>query len=451
MTTPRRPDEDRDVQQRLQESWRGAVARAERDVADREIVSLSLDVRPRVRRANVAVMGIAAFVVVAVAFVAVWSGGQLLGTVAASPRPAESQVVTGSFAPTPTATASPADGGIPFLGPGQTFQPTVDGQPVVQVGPEADARIAAAADDAPIYVSGWIVDPTGNWNWCSTPDDFLGPDCISAQLSAGADGGAALRIFSTTTSQPGLNATPALVQPVLIQVHVNDLACDGPECPRRPVLDRVLVYGATSVAPWLLTNAMQSGGISAEQAVEIARHDVQRYPPAEPGQLPVLWVAAGPDALLEGTRGSQPDLWQWSVHLVSDDGRTEYNSIVGFVDGTVVGTDLGRSENAADGVAPFDPSQTMPPDGISLEEAVAAALDHDISLFGEPLVLLSARAGPYALLDEGRYPHEPDWVWAIDFSSDDGYQAYTAYVDYRTGDVRGSDGGTVRETTVLLH
>ncbi len=451
MTIPRRPDDGREIEQRLERSWRAAVARAEQDLADRELVSLAPAAGPRARRTGLAVAGVAALAIAAVAFVAVWSGGQFLGTVATSPSPVESQGVTGSIAPTPTATASPADGGIPFLGPGQTFPPTVDGQLVVQVGPEADARIAAATDDSPISVSGWILHPTGNWHGCSTPDDFLGPDCISAQLSAGADGGAALRIFSTAASPPGLSATPALVQPVLIQVHVNDPACDGPECARRPVLDRVLEYGATSVAPWLLTNALPSGGISAEQAVEIARNDVQRYPPLVPGQLPVLWVAAGPDALLEGIRGSQPERWLWNVHLVSDDGGTEYDSTVDFLDGTVLGAGSGRFPIAADGAAPLDPDQAMPPDGISLEEAVAAARGHDISTFGEPLVLLSARAGPSALLDEDRHPPELGWVWAIDFSSDDGYRTYTAYVDYRTGDDRGSQGGTVNAATVLLH
>jgi hypothetical protein len=163
----------------------------------------------------------------------------------------------------------------------------------------------------------------------------------------------------------------------------------------------------------------------------------------------VLWVAAGPDALLEGTRGSQPERWLWNVHLVSDDGGTEYDSTVDFLDGTVLGTNSGRFPIAADGAALLDPGQDMPPDGISLEEAVAAARGHDISMFGEPLVLLSARA--YALLDEGRDPPELDWVWAIDFSSDDGYRTYTAYVDYRTGDVRGSQGGSVNAATVLLH
>jgi hypothetical protein len=448
MTSPRRPDDGREIEQRLQASWRGAVAQAERDQAGREIVSLSLAAGRRARRTSLAVAGVAALVVVAVTFVAVWSGGQLLGTVATSPSPVESQGVTGSFAPTPTTTASPADGGIPFLDPGQTFPPTVDGQLVVQVGPEADARIAAATDDSPIYVSGWLVDGDWGWTGCSqasrgvpAPDGSIGSECVGTLLRAAADGGRALRVFSTATEvfstateRPALAPPgPARVQPVLVQVHVRDPRCDGTDCARMPVLDRVLVYGAMRVAPVILVATLPPGGISAEQAVDVARNQIQRYPPPEPGQLPLLRVVVGTGGWLDDS-SDRYDRWEWVVDLVSDDGDSAHIVWVDYQDGQALGAGGGPAAAIL---------ATQPSDGVSLEVAVGVAgqylADHPMGSGGD-LALLSAEAGPAAVVDEGGAA-DTTWIWAVTFVTADGYETYTVDVDYRVGTATHAHGG----------
>ncbi len=368
MTSPMDPRDDRDLESRLQASWHRAVARAEHDLKGRDLASTALVTgrhSARSSRTRVALV-LAAFALVAVALLV---GQRITDRVASTaPTPQPSPVPA---SPAPSSSAGLDEEVIPILDPGQTFPPSVDGQAVVQVGPEADARIAAATDDSPIYVSGWLTEAARPWNQCAT--DFLGPDCIDAQLSATATGGASLRILSTVSRHPGLGIGPALAMPVLVQIHVHDPACDAADCARTAVLDRVVIYGAERVAPELLANTLPAGGITAEQAVEIARGDVRRQFGSDAARLTVLQLAAAPDALLEGSRGSQPERWLWRIHLVSDDGRTEYDTNLDFMDGMVLGTgrsDLGKSRI-------IYPPQSFPPSTVDGNPVVAVGPEAD--------------------------------------------------------------------------
>ncbi len=598
MTSPMRPDDDRDIEQRLQASWSRAVSRAEHDLADRDLVSTALEAGGGAarRRGTGLVLGLAVVAVAVVALVVGLNGLRLPNTTAASPLPI-STPTTPTGSPAPSASVNPDGVTVPVLDPNQTFPPSVDGTSVVQVGPEADARIAAATDDAPIYLSGWLV--SGDWNWidCAeenggvpAPDGTLGPDCIGTLLRAAADGGPALRIFSTIAARPYLvlvRPGPARAQPVLVQVHVRDPQCEGSDCARMPVLDRVLMYGAVMVAPGLLTSAMPPGGITAEQAIESARRQLVHYPPPAPGQLPVLRVAVGTAQWLDDQAGDQPARWEWVVNMVLNDGYTERVEYVDYMDGTVFG---GGSGPIGSGASPvLDPGQTFPSSvdgepvvqvgseadariaaatddspifvsgwllgtdqlgcsasfdlgtpasngvyfkecmaillratgdggaslpifstptmdnlalpgrseqrpvllqvhvrdrgcaaadcafkpvldrvvmygaariapvylaaqpssGISLDEAVVAArqyLNGSSMVSGVDLVLLSAEAGPVAVVDEQGGANDTTWIWAVTFATADGFETYTADVDYRDGTTTRAHGGSVMAT-----
>ena len=593
MTSPMRPDDDREIEQRLQASWSRAVSRAEHDLADRDLVSAALIAGGGAtrHRGTSLVLGLAVLAVAVGALVAGLNGLRLPNTTAASPLPVSTQP-TSVGSPAPSASVKPNEVGIPVLDPGQAFPASVDGQPVVQVGPDADARIVAATHDAPIYLSGWLV--SGDWNWidCAeknggvpAPDGTLGPDCIGTLLRAAADGGPGLRIFSTVAARPYLvlvRPGPARVQPVLVQVHVREPQCEGADCARMPVLDRVLMYGALRVAPGVLAAAIPPGGITAEQAIEIARQHVVHYPPAQPGQVPLLRVAVGSGEWLGETGSDRTDRWEWDVHLMSADGYTQRDVYLDYADGTMFGSGSGP---VAGGVSPvLGPGQTFPPSvdgesvvhvgpeadariaaatddspifvsgwllggdrldcnfdsgapaangvffkdctaillratasdgaslpifssgtraglalrdrtqqrpvllqvhvhdrgcaaadcaakavldrvvvygpariapaylttqpfsGISLDEAVIAArqyLSDSSMVSGVDLVLLSAEAGPAAVVDEAGGADDTTWIWAVTFATADGFETYTADVDYRDGTTTRAHGGSV--------
>lgn len=392
MTSPRHPDDDREVETRLQVSWQRAVSRAKEDLEDRDLVSgpLAAGRLPRRDPAARAMVGVGAIALLAVALVVGWNGRQLLEPPGSSTAPIGSQPVE-SGSPAPTGSANPDESGVPVLNRYETLPSSIGGQRVVAVGPEADARIAVTTDDSPIYVSGWLVD--GDWNWtrCSesyrgvpAPSGTIGSDCIGTLIRAAADGGAVLRIFSTVTERPSLvRPGPARVQPVLVQVHVRDLRCDGPDCARMPVLDRVLLYGAMRVAPAILAATLPPGGISAEQAVDIARNQIQRYPLPEPGQLPLLRVVVGTGGWLDDS-SDRYDRWEWVVDLVSDDGYTEHVVSVDYLDGTYLGTGGGPVAAGVASTPVLDPGQTFPPSvngqpvvqiGPDADALIAAATD----------------------------------------------------------------------------
>lgn len=309
--------------------------------------SLAAGHRSPARLAARGVLAVAVVALIAVAFAAGWAGRDINERTASGPI-SSAPVVPGSPVPSPSPTINADQSGIPFLNPSDTFPPSIEGQAVVQVGPVAEAAIAAATDDSPIYVSGWIIGadihgcPSFDAASDLSPDGVAWNDCAAVPLRAGIEGGATLLVHQNLRDWTRNPVSPGRTQvlPMLVQVHVHDRSCDVADCDLKAVIDRVLMYGSPSVAPPFL-------------------------------------------------------------------------------------------------------AETMPPDGISAAQAVAVAREQDVAMFGEPLVLQSVEAGPYALVADHADGSELDWVWAVRFVSDDGHQAYTVYVDYLTGESTKASGSTV--------
>jgi hypothetical protein len=235
---------------------------------------------------------------------------------------------------------------IPILSPSDTFPPTVEGQPVVAVGPAADARIAAATDDSPIYLSGWMLgtDPGGcfrDFDYGSpAPNGVLFKACAATPLHETQDGGSVLPVHWRQPEMSSSGTLPMLpagshVAPILLQVHVHDPGCGSADCATTAVLDRVIAYGAARVAKPLLAMTPPPGGLSAEQAIAAARaYDVDSGLGFREPKV-VQSVEAGP-RILVGSRSIEMDLtWYWVVRMVSDDGFTDYWIYVNYLDGSV--------------------------------------------------------------------------------------------------------------------
>ena len=62
---------------------------------------------------------------------------------------------------------------------------------------------------------------------------------------------------------------------------------------------------------------------------------------------------------------------------------------------------------------------------------------------GVDLVLLAAEAGPAAVVDEQGGADDTTWIWAVTFATADGFETYTADVDYRSGTTTRAHGGSV--------
>ena len=355
ITPPTQPA-DEELEARLAASWQHGVATAEDDLARTDLVAVALAEgrrRPPWRSAGGAILGVATLLLVGAAII-VGGGGRKEAVVPpaspagpiASPAP-----VAGSPSPGPGESASPGDVvSIPELDPWGTFPPSVDGEQVVLVGPEADARIAAATDDAPILVGGWSLGSDtraySDFDLGSpAPNGVYFKDCVSIPLRATEDGGPVLRVHFSLQDPNRLPRLPSATQvmALVVQVHVHDAGCAAPDCAHKPVFERVVMAGSPRIAP------------------------------------PIL-------------------------------------------------------------------ATTMPPGGLSMEEAVAAARAHDASTkmgFGEPKVLLSAQAGPLAVVEDQASGSELDWFWVVRFASDDGHSTYAVYVNYLDGSVTRSFGSTV--------
>lgn len=370
MTAPIDPD-DRDLEARLQASWQRSVAHAEDDLRRRDVAAPALAAGHRPARRPVAGAALV-LAVIALAAVALAAGQRLNDRQAATTPTITPPAVSGSPAPSSARSVSPGpsaspDEGIPVLDAGQTFPPAVDGQPVVPVGPEAAARIAAATDDSPFYLSGWLVDGDRDWTTCTepangvpAPSGTLGSGCIGRLLRATAAGGTALRIFATPADRPFIQVPgPGRVQQVLVQVHVRDPRCVGTDCARMAVLDRVVMEGAWRVAPGVMAASLPSGGISAEQAVDIARRRLQRDAAPTPGQLSLLSVSAGTGAWLDEPT-DWADRWLWVVRLASADGYTSYDVTLDYTDGTVLGTGSGPVTAVTGGAAQPGSDRPLP-------------------------------------------------------------------------------------------
>ncbi|MDP2350506.1 MAG: hypothetical protein Q8M74_05040, partial [Chloroflexota bacterium] len=282
MTTsnvPPTPPADDEFEARLRASWQHAVARAEDDLSRGDLVPSALAAGRRRQPWRVAVrltLGTAAVLVLGLAII-VGSGGRRDPVEPpASPAGPIGSPAAQSGSPEPGVSADPGDGeGTPVLEPGVTFPPTVNGQAVVTVGPEADAKIAVATDDSPIYVSGWILgpDPLGCAQWESpAPNGVIWNDCAAIPLRATEDGGATLRVHISYTDEARYPRLPDAthVLPVLVKVHPYDAGCTADDCAHKPVLDTVVQYGAPRMAPVLRAMTRPPGGITMEQAVTAA-------------------------------------------------------------------------------------------------------------------------------------------------------------------------------------
>ena len=318
MTSPKRPDDDREIEQRLQASWSRAVSRAEQDLAGRDLVSAAqiAGSGPARRRGTGLVLGLAVLAVAVVALVAGLNGLRLPNTTAASPLPVSTQP-TSAGSPAPSASVNPDEVGIPVLdsrpglpalgrwrirGPGRARR----GRP----NRRGDGRLADLSSAA-----GWSTatgtGPTARreeWRragsrWhARTGLHRDAPEGCGRRRSRASHllDGRRASVPGPGSARPGAGATGA-----------------GPgSCPRRRVRGsglrpdagarpRADVRGSARCAG-VLAAAMPPGGITAEQAIEIARQHVVHYPPAQPGQLPLLRVAVGSASGLDKRAATGP-------------------------------------------------------------------------------------------------------------------------------------------------
>ena len=94
-------------------------------------------------------------------------------------------------------------------------------------------------------------------------------------------------------------------------------------------------------------------------------------------------------------------------------------------------------------------AQTMPPTGVSLEEAIKVARPLAVdALHSDQVILLKVEAGPTLTFQIGATPNDyGPWVWAITYVNAQGTEYLTSYVDYLHGFSTSQTGGTVEGTT----
>ena len=349
MTTPNTPParpEDDELEARLHASWFRGVAQAQDDLAGTDVVSKALVAgrrRSSRRAAAGALMAAAGLLVVAGALIAGAGGRKEAVVTPTSPPRIQGTPAPSGGSQEPVSSEAPGDVvGIPYLDPGITFPPTVDGRGVVGVGPDADARIAAAIDDSPISLSGWLLG--SELHGCSdfdpgspAPDGVLFKDCTAIHLRASVDGGALLNVYSSDDARTGFPRGPEATQAmrVLMVVHVHDTGCGAPDCALKPVLERLVALGTPRVVPALLSASMPPGGLTLDQAIAIARPTAADAGFKEPKVL--LSAEAGPRALVDDqAQGDETD-WVWAVRFASDDGYSTYTVLVGYLNGEVEG------------------------------------------------------------------------------------------------------------------
>lgn len=333
MTTPTNRPTDDELEARLRASYERAVIRAGDDLVGSDLVSASLTAgwRPPRRRFSAGAMaGVATVLVLGVVVI--------LG-VGTRPTPA---VVTpsASGSPAPSEAANPSYEGIPILDEGITFPPSIDGQPVLPVGPAVDAHIASASDAAPFLVSGWYL-PTERRS-CNfdpgspAPDGIYFKDCAAFVLSATPDGGATLPVFYAFA--PGryipVDALYTQVQRVLIRVHVHDAGCSADDCAHKAVLDATLMLGIPHFGSAILAATIPPSGIPVAEAIAagmaIAKQDLH----TEAVQL--LSVTAGPYNLVARSPERADGLrWVWAVDVVTTDGLMYQTEYVDYVTGEI--------------------------------------------------------------------------------------------------------------------
>ena len=349
-TNPTNPPTDDELEARLRASFDRATARAADDPATSGLARSAVEgSRPRGgRRGAWGVVATAGLVLVLGVVIVVGGGSRRESTLPSmSPAAPPSSPVAANGSPAPAGTPQPGEvSTIPVLNPSDTFPPTVEGQPVVAVGPAADARIAAATDDSPIYLSGWMLgtDQPGcllDFDYGSpAPNGVLFKACAAIPIHETQDGGSVVPVHWSQAQRQSPGSLPRLpsgpmVWPILLQVHVHDPGCGSADCATTAVLDRVIAYGAPRVAKPLLAMTLPTGGLSAEQAIAAARaYDVDSGLGFREPKV-VQSVEAGP-RILVGSSSREMDLtWYWVVRMVSDDGFQDYTIYVNYLDGSV--------------------------------------------------------------------------------------------------------------------
>jgi len=353
MTTPTTPGTsttpptDDELEARLAASWERSLAKAQDDLAHTHVVSVALaaDRRRRVWRATGgALLGVAAVVLVGFAIIVGAGGRRDPVEPPASPGALGSPAAglpTSSGSPAPE--LSPSADGIPYIDPLVPFPTTVDGRPVLPVGRGAEAALAAATDDSPVYISGWLIG-TDDWG-CANDFDLGSPApngirwkaCSAAGLRATADGGATLPVYMSYSSPDRLIRGPVvtMAMEVLLRVHAHDEGCLADDCAHKPVYDAVVQYRTPRIAPTVLAATMPPGAITSVEAIAAA----DAYLAASPSPYGDSWVLLRTELgsrLVVGNAGTGSDGdWVWVVWYVSKDGYYETTVYVEYRGGAV--------------------------------------------------------------------------------------------------------------------
>ena len=353
------PPADDELEARLRGSWDRSVARAEDDLARTDLVAVALAGgrrRSPWRSAGGAVLGLAAVLLVGAALI-VGGGGlrepreplaspRAIASIGATITPAPSELPYESGSPGPSVEPSPVpvedpSEGIPYIGPDIPFPATVDGRPVLAVGAGAEEALAAATDDSPIYITGWLIGPDSRGcgqdfdSGSPAPNGVMWKACTAAVLRATADGGAALPVHMNWSSWDGMIHGPKVTMAieVLLRVHAHDAGCLADDCVHKPVYDAVVQYRDPRIAPAVLAATMPPGGITLAQAVATADAYLADNPSGYSASWVFLRANLGPRQLIgNGGNGSDSD-WFWAVWYVSPDGYFETTVYVGLQDG----------------------------------------------------------------------------------------------------------------------
>ncbi|MHB8960411.1 MAG: hypothetical protein ACYDAN_12360 [Candidatus Limnocylindrales bacterium] len=345
MTTPTMPPKqppDDDLEAGLRASFERATKRAQGDLADGRLAAEAIDRgRRRARRAPTLRAGLV------LAAVAVLGAGTMLavgGRPSPSPSPAPSVAVAdetphaaGSLVPTDANGSQipvPEGSGFPVLDAGQSFPPTVDGQPVFALGGPAEAQLAKATDATPVYISGWYL-PLERASSCfaesfasMAPGVTYYDKCATGLLFATPTGGASLQFLvgiATTGPVPfgfGGQAATAYVNREIIKVHLNDPACTIPECATEPALDGIVMTAWPIMNPLVARQTPPAKVISMAEAISAALPTAQDAVGIG-GDQPVLVSAEFGIAVVLcdiNVQGDPVTTWEWKVTFVSTDG-----------------------------------------------------------------------------------------------------------------------------------
>jgi hypothetical protein len=95
------------------------------------------------------------------------------------------------------------------------------------------------------------------------------------------------------------------------------------------------------------------------------------------------------------------------------------------------------------GLSPALLASTMPPGGISMQQALTEAWASFSEFDAEWLTVVSVEAGPAALVADSASGDELDWVWVVRFVSKNGYTTTEVTIDYIHGSLNGTTSGNL--------